>query len=163
MDHLVECNRQIAKSGLHPLTYTELRTECFVFLEARVAMMCVSGSAMDLYPGKSGGNPSGKNDVSYTEKLKPELNSLCQKLKAVSKRNNYSSGYKNKRKEQQVQASAKMSKAWRKYNTAQGCQGGCNLDHKCSRRLVGIVLCMSTNHDENYLLYGYIGVAYVAC
>ena len=148
IDHLLECNRQKAKSSLHPLTYTEVRTECFVFLDARVAMMCASGSALDLYAGKSEVTPSGKNEVSDTTKLKNELNSLRQKFEAASKRNNNSSGYRNKRKEQQAQASAKLSKVCRKYNTAQGCQGSSNFDHKCSKRLVGNVFCMSTNHAE---------------
>ena len=76
IDHLLEYNRQKAKSSLHPLTYTEVRTECFVFLDARVAMMCASGSAMDLYAGKSEATPSGNNGVSDTAKLKNELNSL---------------------------------------------------------------------------------------
>ena len=148
IDHLLECNRQKAKSSLHPLTYTEVRTECFVFLDARVAMMCASGSAVDLYAGKPEATPSGKNGVSDTTKLKNEINSLRQKFESVNKRNNSPSGYKNKRKEQQAQASAKLSKVCRKYNTAQGCQGSCNFDHKCSKRLVGNVFCLSTNHAE---------------
>ena len=36
----------------------------FVFLEARVAMMCASGSAMDLYAGKPDGTSSGEKEVS---------------------------------------------------------------------------------------------------
>ena len=114
IDHLLECNRQKAKSSLHPLTYTEVRTECFVFLDARVAMMCASGSAVDLYAGKPEATPSGKNGVSDTTKLKNEINSLRQKFESVNKRNNSPSGYKNKRKEQQAQASAKLSKVCRK-------------------------------------------------
>ena len=63
MDHLLEGNSQRAKSDLNPLTYTEVRTECFVFLEARVGMMCTSGCAMDLYAGKPDGTSSGKKEV----------------------------------------------------------------------------------------------------
>ena len=73
--------------------------------------MCASGSAMDLYAGKPDGTAAGKKQVSDTIKLKNELNSLRQNFDSVSKRNNNSSGYKNKRKEQQAQDSAKLSKA----------------------------------------------------